>query len=344
MALLSNPRVTVVGAAGHTGRLTVHTLASAGYPMTLVGRNDEALTTLASELPAGADVVAADARDFEAIVGAARASDVVVNCAGPYRETAPVVVAAALDAQCHYVDHSAEPDYVRHLYEEFAPRSMAAGRMVVPGLSFFGGLGDLVAARAARDVASAADVTVAYALDRWPMTRASKSTALRLIATERLVYEDERLRAVQPEHKVSPYEFAAVGTQPVVENYPGTETVTIPTHLHCRSVRVLVSAGIFQDETTFTSEDAPSSERAATQFTVEARVIAHGDVRRSWVSGTDIYATGARLLVASLPHMLDRDQAAGVLAPAEVVDVDALLASLFEVHDGAVVSPRLEGS
>src|SRR5712691_3214454 len=99
------PLVAVVGGAGAMGRAVVFDLARQGHRVLVVDRDLQAARRAARTYGGGrATADALDARDTPALaarLGAARAA-ALVN-AGPFPFNLPVM-AAALEARCHYLD------------------------------------------------------------------------------------------------------------------------------------------------------------------------------------------------------------------------------------------------
>jgi short subunit dehydrogenase-like uncharacterized protein len=68
----------------------------------------------------------------------------VVNCAGPFLDTALPVVEAALRAEIPYLDVAAEQAAVQAIRARDAD-ARRAGVTVLPAAAFYGGLADLLA-------------------------------------------------------------------------------------------------------------------------------------------------------------------------------------------------------
>lgn len=107
----------VYGAAGHTGRFVVQALRSQGHTVLLAGRDLGKLQAAFPDAPAdqlrvqGLDDAAALARLLSE-------SSLVVNCAGPFADSAPQLLQAAVQARVHYVDVSAEQPTAREVFEQ----------------------------------------------------------------------------------------------------------------------------------------------------------------------------------------------------------------------------------
>ena len=99
--------VLVYGAYGHTGRFVVAELLRQGLTPILSGRDSARLGEMAGQFP-GLEVRAATVGDSHSLDSAVRGAAVVVNCAGPFLDTAVPVAAAAVRAGAHYLDVTAE--------------------------------------------------------------------------------------------------------------------------------------------------------------------------------------------------------------------------------------------
>jgi hypothetical protein len=140
------PEIAVVGAGGFVGRRVVEALAAAGVRVVACGRRG-------LELPgvgiAPERVRIADAQDRAALARAVAGARVVVNAAGPLRETAAPVLEAALAAGAHYVDVGGEQAVLRSLYERYESAVRKAGLVALPGAGLDCLIGDLAVAWAA---------------------------------------------------------------------------------------------------------------------------------------------------------------------------------------------------
>lgn len=104
---------------------------------------------LQSRLP-GAEARAATVDDSVSLDRAVAGAAAVVNCAGPFLDTAAPVIEAALRAGIHYVDVVAEQEAVRRCQAGFDAEAKRRDVAVIPAMGFYGGLGDLLATWAMR--------------------------------------------------------------------------------------------------------------------------------------------------------------------------------------------------
>ena len=107
--------VLVYGAYGHTGRFVVRGLLRQGLTPVLSGRDPARLGAMAAQFP-GLETRQATVDDGESLASAVRGTGLVVNCAGPFLDTAVPVAAAAVRAGAHYLDVTAEQGAVRQVY------------------------------------------------------------------------------------------------------------------------------------------------------------------------------------------------------------------------------------
>ncbi|QGN50502.1 saccharopine dehydrogenase NADP-binding domain-containing protein [Micromonospora sp. WMMD558] len=326
-------RVLVYGANGHTGRFVVDELLRRGLTPVLSGRSAPALEALARAhgglewrswpLADGAPPPALD--DI----------DVVVNCAGPFLDTALPVATAAVAAGAHYLDVTAEQAAVQAVYRELADPARSAGVGVVPAMAFYGGLADLLATVAtggsAHDSAPVDEITVAIALDRWWPTEGTRATGRRN-TVRRLVVNDGRLAPLAEPAPESTWRFPEPFGEQRMVGLPFSEVVTIARHLpvgDLTSYLNTASLSDLRDPATPAPVATDESGRSAQRFAVEVVVRRGGQERRIAASGRDIYAVTAPIVVEGVVRLLTgRTLTTGVAAPGEIFDAGEVLAVL----------------
>lgn len=317
--------ISVYGATGHTGRLVATELAARGHEVVLAGRDAASLDALAGELGGSAQVRVAGLDDHAALRKAADGSAVLINCAGPFSRSGEPVASAALAAGCHYLDHAAEPLHIKLLFDAFQDRARGANLVVIPGMSFYGALADLLADLLA-DGAPLDTVTVAYAISGWRLTTASKATAAELIGADRVLYADGVHRVAPARTTRASFAFPPpIGPRAVMADHPAGEVVTIPRHVATRAVQVLMTTDTFAEDTAFTSEDVDASTRALSSFTIA--VCADGG-RSGYLRGRDIYRVGAMVSVQAALRLAGGGvPAVGVLSTAGALTTAGVLSA-----------------
>lgn len=322
--------IAVYGAYGHTGRFVIAELLRRGLVPRLGGRDPAKLAALAQIYP--------DLERHQASIEASAELDglldgaaAVINCAGPFLDTAAPVLEAALRAGLPYLDVCAEQGAVLDLVEHYDARARAAGVVAVPAMAFFGGLADLLATAALDDWPDADAIEIAVALDSWHPTAGTRITGQRNQRT-RLVIADGELTPLAQPPATRDWAFPSpFGVQPTVA-LPFSEIASLSRHV--RSARVdsymnLTALQDVRDPHTPPPTAADASGHSAQRYAVDVRVQRRGRSRRAFAQGRDIYAVSAPLIVEALVRILEgRAHAVGVVAPGQTFDAAAFLSAI----------------
>ncbi|WCB95135.1 hypothetical protein DSM104299_03877 [Baekduia alba] len=320
--------IAVYGATGYTGVQVVDELRRRGAAPVLVGRDRERLADGAG----GDEVRIAALDDAPALAAAFAGCSAVLNCVGPFQTSGERVLEAALAAGAHYLDFAAEQDPVLAMFDGWDGRARAAGLAVVPALGFYGGLGDLLASVTARGMTDVRELTIAYAVDGWVLTHASRAASA-LMAGRRRAWRDGRLSLDTDKPRYGSFAYPAPrGVQPVMEDYPLPEAVTVPRHVATPNVRLVMALATLRE---ILGPDAPApddvtaQQRADTPFSVVVEATDVSGTRRSVATGSDIYGITAPILVDAALRLV-ASEAIGVLAPSQAFDAADFLADLAQ--------------
>lgn len=319
--------IAVVGATGHTGQFVVREVQRRGLPVVAVGRS---AARLDDTMPPAVPRRVAEIDDPVSLERAFAGCAVVINCAGPFLDTAAPVARAALRAGCHYIDVTAEQPSAQASFAELDAPARAAGRVVIPAAAFYGGLADLLASSLASE-GEIEEITVAIALDRWWPTEGARKTGQRNQAP-RVVVKGGRLAPLLPSAEVPDWVFSApLGRQAMVE-LPFSEIITLAHHLKVGDIRSLLNRSALadiRDASTPPPTAADDSGRSAQRFELVVRLVQGGTVRTVGVRGQDIYAVTAPIVTeVALRLLAPSYRRSGALAVAEAVDPVDLLRSL----------------
>lgn len=160
----------------------------------------------------------------------------VINCAGPFLDTALPLAKAAVEAGAHYLDVTAEQPAVTEIYRALDGPARDAGVAIVPAMAFYGGLADLQVTAALDGDSRADEVEVAIGLDRWWPTDGTRATGARNTAI-RQVIRDGILAPLANPAPTSTWSYPEpLGDQPVVQ-MPFSEVITIDRHLDVGELR-----------------------------------------------------------------------------------------------------------
>lgn len=331
----ARPVVAVFGAYGHTARFVTAELVRRGWTPVLSGR-DEAKVRAAAAAHPGVEARIATADVPGSLDRAIAGADAVINCAGPFADTAPPLIEAALRARIHYLDITGEGLVAMSTFDTYRddPRVKEAGIAVAPVMAFYGALGDLLATAAMGDWPAADEITIAVALDSWHPTRGTLLAGERR-AGRRVVFRDHRLR-VLPGDTPPPtgrWAFPApFGPQDVVGEFSTTDVVTISRHLDTARITACLNTAPLKDlddPHTQGPRAAGADGRSNQVFLVEAVVRRGRRQRRAVARGRDIYAITAPIVVEAAERILTgRTRATGVITAGEGFDAEDFLRSL----------------
>ena len=148
----------VYGSYGYAGALVVENAVDAGFSPVLAGRSAEKVERQAMDL--GLDYRVFSLEHPEVIEARIADADAVLNCAGPFSETAAPLIAACLETGTDYLDLAGEIDAL----EATAARDSeaeSAGVTLLPGVGFDVVPTDCLAAHLEAELPSATRLTLA---------------------------------------------------------------------------------------------------------------------------------------------------------------------------------------
>lgn len=323
-------KVALYGATGHTGRFVAHELQRRGIAVRRIARRTIAeLLQTDHGTPSAWAVASCD--DPDALDRALEGTAAVINCAGPFLDTAPAVIEAALRVGVHYLDISAEQRVVRQTLATYDAEARARDVVVLPAMAFYGGLADLLAALLCKGIRAVDQILIGVALNHWHPTAGSRRTGERNTA-RRLVVSTGRLL---PQPNPSPrgiWPFPQPFGDLPVRGVPLSEIITISRHIAARRIESFMNEAPLDDlSKTDTPPPTAADEtgKSAQRFVMD--VVASGDglSRRIAAFGRDIYAVSAPLVVEACVRLLSReDPRGGTYAPAELFDPQHFMSAL----------------
>lgn len=325
---MNKRRVALYGAAGHTGRFIAAELVRRGFEPVLAGRDLAKLSAVAARYGLeGRQAEAADAAGLDSMLDGA---ETLINAAGPFGDTSPHLIEAALRAGIPYFDVTAEPFVARDIFESFT----GGGSIVAPAFGFFGALGDLLVTAALGDWTSADLIELAFALDRWRPTTGTRLAGERR-AGRRLVRNNGQIEIREPTQTPpkGSWQFdPPFGEQPTVGEFSTVDVITISRHIEVDRIATWINQAPLADLASADSsgpEAVDESGRSAQQFTVEAVVHRGSEQRQAVASGQDIYAVTAPLVVEAVSRILyGGARASGAVTAGQLFDARDFLSAL----------------
>ncbi|MGC2131267.1 MAG: saccharopine dehydrogenase NADP-binding domain-containing protein [Candidatus Aquilonibacter sp.] len=323
-------KIAIYGASGHTARFVVAELLRRGHTPIAIGRDGSRMAAAVAlhDVEIEMRIASLDAPESldRALVGA----DALINCAGPFLDTAAPLIEAALRVRVHYFDVTAEQASALSTFELFDAPARKRGICVVPAAGFYGGLGDLLATYAMRGWAQADRVDIAIALDSWWPTPGTRRTGARNTAP-RLVLSGGTLQPIQPSVAQSWTFPEPFGTQEIVE-VPLTETILIARHLHVVEAHNYLNRAPLRDLSDPATPGPVAADehgRSNQRFLIDV-IVRNGDEERHvTTTGRDIYAISAPIVVEAIERVcVGSHKDGGTFALGQLVDASAFLHAL----------------
>jgi short subunit dehydrogenase-like uncharacterized protein len=359
----NDPSIVVYGATGTTGTLVCHELVSRGAGFAIAGRNRDKLAALAAEL-GGVPIRVAAADDPAELAAAFAGATVIASCAGPFGRVGEPVIAAAIEAGCHYLDTTGEQGFMREAYERYGGAAARRGVAAVSGHAFEVALGDWSAAWAAATLAGAAidgeriadddpidELTVSYAIDDPVTTDGSRRSYSDIISSPGWVWQGEQWdpAALGAEQRTINFGPELGGERPAM-SFPSGEVITVPRHVAAKRVQTYMSltrsrwvgslarvasrlapslyragAGPWLDQA-LGRAGSTGTDPSLTSFALIARARRRFNVAQVRIHGHDPYGLTGRLVADALVDLAaNPPRITGVVTPAEVWPAEASL-------------------
>ena len=327
--------IVVFGAAGHTGRFVTAELRRRGRPVIASGRDLDKLNSVVRNL-AGCEVRPASVEQANSLDRMLTGAAAVVNCAGPFADTAAPIIEAAVRAKIPYFDVASEPQTIIDVFERFDEPAKRAGIAVGQGLAFFGGFGDLLATAAAEDLSPIEEICIAVALDSWNPTPATRSTG-RSNAGKRRFLVNGQLELLSDPPPTRDWEFPQPWGKQSVVGFPSSEVISLPRHLPVRNIQSYLNLAPIRDlrdPNTAPPSVGNDGERSAQTFLVDVIVRGErGEQCRAIARGRDVYAVTAPIIVEAVERVIDgRSAAIGAVVAGEMFDAREFLGALSPHH------------
>ena len=165
----------IYGAYGYTGALITELAVNKGLKPLLVGRNDQKISSIANQYDLPYKVL--DIKNLKELNPIIENYALIINCAGPFSETADQVIRYCIEMQLHYTDITGEIG-VFEMAKTFHQEAKEKGIMVMPGTGFDVVPSDCLAKYLSEKLPDATDLELAFNGDGGP----SHGTTLTVIS------------------------------------------------------------------------------------------------------------------------------------------------------------------
>ena len=321
--------IAVYGAYGHTGKFIVSQLVQQGFNPILCGRDKEKLLRYSQQY-SNLETKVADINQPESLDSAFLGSDLIINCAGPYLDTAEPIIQSALRLGKTYIDLSAEQKSVLDIFEKYSEQAKQAKIIIIPAAAFYGGLGDLLSTTLTDGWNEIEDINIYIGLDSWHPTKGTRLTGQRN-HYQRFVFANGQLEPLQAGGQFK-WDFPKPMENIEMIAVPLTEIITISRHLNVKNINTYISLNSIEDiRNAETPEPKPSDEknRSSQLFCMEVVALNGNKKRTITAQGRDIYAVTAPLVVEAIKRIIaGKIKNHGVTTLGEVFEATDFLKSL----------------
>jgi short subunit dehydrogenase-like uncharacterized protein len=307
----------IYGATGYTGRMAAEQAKALGLDVVIAGRNGQRLALLAAQLDVPYRVFNADARAAESLEGIR----VLLNFAGPFVQTAEVLMQACIKTGIDYLDITAEINVYR-LAERLGNEAGEAGVMLLPGVGWDVVPTDCLAIHVARRVSQPQSLRIALQV-AGSMSRGSAMSVGEIIDAGLLARVDGKLVAT-PGAQPQPFDF---GDGPVLcaplsfgDLVTGWHSTGIPDI----AMFVSITGDAFPEGDLSQLPDGPSAQQRETH---RARAVAEvtgadGSVARSVIDTVNGYTYTPLAAVEAARRVMGGERRPGFQTPGTIFGVD----------------------
>lgn len=189
---MAHGRLLLYGAYGYTGQLIAARAHEHGLSPILAGRRARPLLEIAARTGLSHRAFGLDSHPT--IVRHLADCDAVLNCAGPFADTAPAMLRACLDSRTHYLDVSGEIDIFEYAHS-LSDEARGAGVVLCPGTGFDVVPTDCMAATLKHALPRATRLALGFAM-RGGLSPGTAKTVWRGLAQGGRVRRDGRIQPV----------------------------------------------------------------------------------------------------------------------------------------------------
>ncbi|HSX58833.1 MAG TPA: saccharopine dehydrogenase NADP-binding domain-containing protein [Tahibacter sp.] len=336
-------RFLIYGANGYTGRLIATEALRQDLEPVLAGRNAAALEAMGREL--GLKWRAFDLSDPGAVQREFDGFPLVLNCAGPFSETAKPVLDACLAARSHYLDITGEID-VFALCHRHHDAAAERGIVVAPGTGFDVVPTDCVAAQLKARLPDATHLVLAFEAGGGPSPGTAKTSVEGLakggraridgeLATVPLAWKSRTFRRDGEARTAMTIPWGDVYTAYISTGIPNIETyMTVPpaTIARVRRLRLLrpllglapVQSWLKRRAGARPGPSADRRERSDCRVWGEARN-ARGDEAKLEIAAPNGYALTATASVGMVRRLLSAGARGGFYTPSQLMGADYVM-------------------
>lgn len=184
------PSLILYGANGFSAKLILEKLISAGVKPVLAGRNQIKIAETARKY--GYEFKVFDLSNRQIVVESIKGFHTLLNCAGPFKYTAQILIDACLDASVNYIDITGEIPVIEYAWE-MNNEALRKNIVIIPSAGFDVIPTDCLAKKLSEKLPSAEILELGLLNKKGKISRGTMITTLEMAAEKGKVRIDENL-------------------------------------------------------------------------------------------------------------------------------------------------------
>jgi len=126
-------KILIYGANGYTGKLIVEKAVNSDYDITIAGRGIKSISKMGRQY--NLSYLSFTLNEIKSNPKILKEFDIMLNCAGPFSQTAKPIIDACLKSHTHYLDITGEIDIFR-LGKSYHQKAIDSKVVICPGVGF----------------------------------------------------------------------------------------------------------------------------------------------------------------------------------------------------------------
>lgn len=339
--------IYLIGAYGYTAKLIAQELSAAHISFVPVGRDAQKLADFCTEFQLAQQYIVADVL-LKSNLNFLRPKDIVINCAGPFNQFAPVLIATCVEVGVHYIDLTGEQLIVQESYARYKESAQNKQICLLHSMAFESALADLLlsCALVALEGEAVESVNSYYWLNSQQMSPGTKLTMKLANYAANYIISDKQLVAFEQQKAAPlvgiPYDAARIVPYPeVIFAFERCKPVSGSSHFLMDTNSNLAFAGVMGKGTQVADQQqsekiidrfkqithaGPSAmERAQQHFELFVSVCTQSHRYIGKLKGADMYQITAELVLLAIRQLALPQEEYGVLSPGEFLAQNGIL-------------------
>jgi short subunit dehydrogenase-like uncharacterized protein len=198
------PKIILYGANGYSAKLILGELLKRGIEPVIAGRNSYAINTVANKYNLTSHIFSLN--DYPVVLDNLNEAHTLLNCAGPFSETAEILMDACLETKTNYLDITGEIK----IFEEAWKRnenSIKAGITILPGIGFDVVATDCISKKLKEEMPDAVSLKLGIAAKKSKISRGTLIVSINQFGENSIVREKGKLVPIDRGSKTMTIDF-----------------------------------------------------------------------------------------------------------------------------------------